>query len=62
MMKNSLIHVLFLMVAFVCVFGAMAIVTICGQSFAVATAISLITVSLAIMICLDIGKLRCDNF
>ena len=58
MMKNSLIHVLFLMVAFVCVFGTMAIITICGQSFAVATAISLITVALAIMICLDIGKLR----
>ena len=60
MMKNSMIHVLFLMVAFVCVFGGMAIATICGQSFAVATAISLITVSLAIMICLDIGKLRCE--
>ena len=58
MMKNSLIHVLFLMVAFVCVFGSVAISTICGQSFAVATAISLITVALAIMICLDIGKLR----
>ena len=58
MMKNSMIHVLFLMVAFVSVFGGMAISAVCGQSFAVATAISLITVALAIMICLDIGKLR----
>lgn len=58
MMKTSMIHVLFLMVAFVSVFGSMAISTVCAHSFAVATAISLITVALAIVICLDIGKLR----
>ena len=58
MMKNSVIHVLFLMVAFVSVFGGMAISAVCGQSFVMATAISLITVALAIMICLVIGKLR----
>ena len=58
MMKNSMIHVLFMMVAFVSVFGGMAISAVCGQSFMMATAISLITVALAIMICLDIGKIR----
>lgn len=58
MMKNSMIHVLFLMVAFVSLFGGMAISAVCGQSFALATTISLVTVALAIMICLDIGKIR----
>ena len=60
MMKNSMIHVLFLMVAFVCIFGSLAISAVCGQSFAVATAISMVTVVLAIMICQDIGKLRSE--
>lgn len=60
MMKNSMIHVLFMMVAFVSVFGGMAISAVCGQSFMMATAISLITVALAIVICLDIGKIRSE--
>lgn len=58
MMKNSMIHVLFLMVAFVCLFGSAAISLVGGQSLYLALAISMITVMLAIMICLDIGKLR----
>lgn len=58
MMKNSMIHVLFLMVAFVCLFGSAAVSLVGGQSLYLALAISMITVMLAIMICLDIGKLR----
>ena len=58
MMKNSMIHVLFLMVAFVVVLGSMAVTFIGAQSLSVALSISLITTMLAIMICLDIGKLR----
>lgn len=58
MMKNSMIHVLFLMVAFVCLFGSAAVSLVGGQSLYLALAISMITVMLAILICLDIGKLR----
>lgn len=58
MMKNSMIHVLFLMVAFVVMFGSMAVTFIGAQSLAVALSISLVTTMLAIVICLDIGKLR----
>ena len=60
MMKNSMIHVLFLMVAFVCVFGSVAISAVCGQSYNMAIAISMVTVALSIMICLDIGKIRSE--
>ncbi len=58
MMKNSMIHVLFLMVAFVSLFGSMAVAMVGGQSLYLALAISMVTVMLAIIICLDIGKLR----
>lgn len=58
MMKNSMIHVLFLMVAFVCLFGSAAVSLVGGQSLYLALAISMITVMLSILICLDIGKLR----
>ncbi len=58
MMKNSMIHVLFLMVAFVFLFGCMAISFIGAHSSSLALVVSLITTMLAIMICLDIGKLR----
>ena len=61
MMKNSMIHILFLMVAFVCVFGSMTISAVCGQSFVMATAISMVTVALSIVICLDIGKIRSEG-
>ena len=58
MMKNSMIHVLFLMVAFVVVLGSIAVTFNGAQSLYVARSISLITTMLAIMIWLDIGKLR----
>lgn len=58
MMKNSMIHVLFLMVAFVSLFGSMAVAMVGSQSLYLALAISMVTVMLAIIICLDIGKLR----
>lgn len=60
MMKNPMIPVLFLMVAFLTLFGGMAVTFVGAQSTALALSLSMITVMLAILICLDIGKLRCE--
>ena len=58
MMKSSMIHVLFLMVAVVFVLGSMAVAFIGAQSMTAGLMISLITVMLSIIICQDIGKIR----